>query len=442
TTSHYICVLFFRQTRSLPYVVDTNHNCSAPDMYVREGTDLCCSRCPPGYKLKRDCNETHDTDCEPCGTGQFMEKWNYSPNCLSCPRCKEAKGLQYAVPCSSTTRAKCDCMPGRYCYMRNNQGCQECVSYKTCKQGFGVSVPGTLNSDARCLKCPEGTFSDTVSFTDTCKPHTTCDERDIISKGNATSDTVCNSVASTKPALNTKPETVISTAATQLWQSTTVKSKSLPITTANTTIPAMVPYYVLPGKSLPCFHAFFLLLFNYHVYFSYFFVYVTQTNHCYHGDTHHLSVITVQPEQQCLLQNGTADKHNCIESIETLQSTLPLHQPESALSEPLPLQSNVYPSVSQHGLTAQTSSQPTSPQNMTPSPLVNVNINLHIGNGTCSSPAVLLKDMPAAEPKIPFGEEEESCSLLQQEDGKPSVLSVEESGHFNSMVLKTLDQFV
>uniref|UniRef100_A0A8C6SUY1 Tumor necrosis factor receptor superfamily, member 1B n=1 Tax=Neogobius melanostomus TaxID=47308 RepID=A0A8C6SUY1_9GOBI len=407
------------ETRSLPYVVDTNHNCSAPDMYVREGTDLCCSRCPPGYKLKRDCNETHDTDCEPCGTGQFMEKWNYSPNCLSCPRCKEAKGLQYAVPCSSTTRAKCDCMPGRYCYMRNNQGCQECVSYKTCKQGFGVSVPGTLNSDARCLKCPEGTFSDTVSFTDTCKPHTTCDERDIISKGNATSDTVCNSVASTKPALNTKPETVISTAATQLWQSTTVKSKSLPITTANTTIPGILLFSktTMPRKGQ-----------------------VPDT-----GPDKQIGkpyVITVQPEQQCLLQNGTADKHNCIESIETLQSTLPLHQPESALSEPLPLQSNVYPSVSQHGLTAQTSSQPTSPQNMTPSPLVNVNINLHIGNGTCSSPAVLLKDMPAAEPKIPFGEEEESCSLLQQEDGKPSVLSVEESGHFNSMVLKTLDQFV
>lgn len=172
----------------------------------------------------------------------------------------------------------------------------------------------------------------------------------------------------------------------------------------------------------------------------------------YHGDARHTAIINEQPEQQCLLQNGTVcqnhcrsdiDEHNSHESIDPLQSTLPLHQPESALSEPLPLLSHMDQFVSSKKCpTVQTSSQPTSPQSVTSSPLVNVNINLHIGNGTCGAQAVMLKDLTPAEPEIPFGEEEESCSLLRQEDGKPSLLSVEESESVHDILFKTREQFV
>lgn len=31
---------------------------------------------------------------------------------------------------------------------------------------------GTADSDVKCEQCPDGTFSDTVSYTDPCRPHT------------------------------------------------------------------------------------------------------------------------------------------------------------------------------------------------------------------------------------------------------------------------------
>ncbi|KAK7915406.1 hypothetical protein WMY93_011167 [Mugilogobius chulae] len=140
-----------------------------------------------------------------------MESWNYYKNCFSCVTCKESKGLLYARRCSPTTNAQCACMPGRYCFMEFKNGCKDCALYTKCRQGLGVSRQGTATLNVKCEKCPEGTFSDSVSHTEVCKPHSFCDERHIISKGNATSDTVCKPAASTKPSatLTTKPETTV-----------------------------------------------------------------------------------------------------------------------------------------------------------------------------------------------------------------------------------------
>lgn len=481
------------ETGSLPFVADVNHTCSGLQKYVSEETGLCCSRCPPGYRLKTKCTATEDTVCERCGNDKYIETWNFSNNCFSCDKCTEAKGLQYIQRCSPTTRTICGCMPGRYCYISNKRKCQECHTHQTCKKGFGVSVPGTNTTDVSCQNCPEGTFSDTVSPTDICKPHTPCDERDIVKKGNATSDTVCSSVArtQTEATFYVKPEpTVISSAVTQLREATTFKSMLHPRPTTNSTIPGIqliskteklnptktqMPA-TEPDKELAAIIGGVagIILLIVVIVLLVLCKLTSQkpaleddtkvdangncesdsdnTNLYCLGDAHHSSIIKVHPEQQCLLQNETVgqnhctsniDDHNSNESIDPLQSTLPLHEPESAFSEPLPLQTLVGQFVSsKNGPSVPTSSQPTSPHSVTTSPLVNVNINLHIGNGTCGAQAVMLKDMTPAEPQIPFGEEEESCSILHQEDGKPSLLSVEESVSVNNVLLKTLEQFV
>ncbi|XP_072308432.1 tumor necrosis factor receptor superfamily member 1B [Eucyclogobius newberryi] len=470
-------VSFFRQTSSVPFVADANRICSGPDKYIREGWNLCCSRCPPGHKLKEECTYDKDTVCEPCGPEQFMERWNFIGNCFTCIKCKEMKGLQYAQNCSSTTSSKCVCLPGRYCLFEENRNCRECPRYKKCREGFGVSMPGTAASDVKCRRCPEGTFSDSVSHTQACKPHSFCDERHIISKGNATSDTLCKAAASTpaKAVPVTEPETTVMSVTTAAELSTRTP-KSFPQHNRNNTTPGglLSPINELPNRTPPDTGADKQLAAVIGVVAGIFLLLiviillilckrvskkatlehcpkvdangncetddVSPTNVCYLGDTEHLSLKAVQPEQQGLLQNGHANQDqglcNKDASIGHLQTTLPLHQPHSALSEPLPLQSNMDQVVSQTGTSLQPSSQPTSPQSMAPSPLVNVNINLHIGNGTCGPPAVMFTDMAPAEPTIPFGEEEESCSLLQQEDGKPSLLSVEESGKFNNMSSK------
>lgn len=164
------------------------------------------------------------------------------------------------------------------------------------------------------------------------------------------------------------------------------------------------------------------------------------------GKTQLDSFTVMSPEQQCLLEKGEAYSdhsqssnntetltrtNGCssFESIDPLQSTIPLYNPCSALSQPMALLSNVEPVTPQPSVQTQSSSQPTSPQIISPvttSPHVNVNITFHIGNGTCGTPSVLPTDLMQGESKLPFGEEEESFSIPQQEAGKQSLMSVQE----------------
>lgn len=125
-----------------------------------------------------------------------------------------------------------------------------------------------------------------------------------------------------------------------------------------------------------------------------------------------------------------ADGSSSHESLRPLQPTLGLDNAASLLSEPMTLQSFTDPAAPQRSISTQSSSQPTSPQIVSPvtnSPHVNVNITLHIGNGSCGTPSFQPTDFNQVEHQLPFGQEEESVSSPQQEAGKLSFMSVEES---------------
>lgn len=161
--------------------------------------------------------------------------------------------------------------------------------------------------------------------------------------------------------------------------------------------------------------------------------------------------LPASPEEQYLLETGEvrSDCSQCNnntetltrtegssshESISPLQSTVLFNNPSSALSEPLPLISNTDPVTSQPSILTQSPSQPTSPHIISPvttSPHVNVNITFHIGNGSCGTPPVNPVDLIQAGCKLPLGREEESFSIPQQEDGKQSLISVQESSCYS-----------
>ncbi|KAM8917172.1 tumor necrosis factor receptor superfamily member 1B isoform 4-T4 [Spinachia spinachia] len=187
---------------SQPYQADADGNClNSTTEYLLEGSNLCCKKCPPGQRQTQKCSETTETVCERCPTGLFMETWNYAPNCFPCTKCKEKKGVQEAQVCSSTERSRCVCQPGMFCLMDFDAPfCTACSRYKHCQRGEGVSEPGTANTNVRCKRCPSGTFSDSVSNTQPCLPHTDCNGRVVVRKGNATSDNVCEAQASAPPA--------------------------------------------------------------------------------------------------------------------------------------------------------------------------------------------------------------------------------------------------
>ncbi|XP_026205790.1 tumor necrosis factor receptor superfamily member 1B isoform X2 [Anabas testudineus] len=412
-----------------------------------------------------------------------MEGWNYAQNCFSCTKCKSSKGLQYAQNCSATTRSRCTCRPGWYCTMDyQNPYCTSCEKYKICKVGFGVSIPGTNNSNVKCERCPDGTFSDTASFTDRCRRHTDCGSRAVVRKGNTTSDTVCEPVTSSTQGkeLHTKfaltfasrmTTTLHSTSALELTGSTQSATNSVFNYSTKSPTPDTGSDFqtaaVISGVTavLLLFFAVILLFlctrtckkdadkFHPKVDANGNCESVDKINLGYVRETQLTSFAVTSPEQQCLLERGEAssDYSQCSnntetltrtegssshESISPLQSTVGFPNPSSALSEPMPLISNTDPVPLQPSVLTQSSSssQPTSPQIISPvttSPHVNVNITFHIGNGSCGTAPVTPTDLIQAGCKLPLGQEEESFSIPQQEYGKQSLISVQETSSYS-----------
>ncbi len=178
-----------------------------------------------------------------------------------------------------------------------------------------------------------------------------------------------------------------------------------------------------------------------------------QINQGYLGETKLTSFKETSPEQQYLLEKAEAcsnqsqsssnttetstrtDGCNSYESIGPLQSTIALDDPHSALSRPMTLLSNTESVNPQTSVPTQCSSQPTSPQIINPgttSPQVNVNIIFSIGNGSGGTLPVIPTDLVQEDSKLPFGEKEESFSIPQQEDGKQSLMSVQESASYSA----------
>ncbi|XP_068568367.1 tumor necrosis factor receptor superfamily member 1B [Cebidichthys violaceus] len=484
---------------SQPYQADSDGNCLNSTEYLLDDLNLCCKKCPPGQRRKQECSETNETVCEQCPTGQYLDSWNYAKYCFACPKCKETKGLQEAQSCSSTARSRCVCQPGRFCIMEfDDPYCTACEPYRKCRLGYGVSVPGTVDSDVRCEQCPRGTFSNTVSFTDRCLPHTDCHGRVVVRNGNATSDTVCEPQAVIS---NTLPQTSTQGPPTELVFTTTSSATSTAASTAASTASATSysnsprgptdttlsvspsfseavfnsstkppPPDTVPGSTLAAVIAgvigFFLFVIVVILLFlckpvwkkdeEGFNPKVDANGNCESGDKINqgyfretqLNYIKIpSPEQQCLLQRGEAcsDHSQCSNNTETLTgtdgsssqesvgpllSTVALHNPHSALSEPMTLLSNKEAVPPQPSVPAQSSSQPTSPQVISPvttSPHVNVNITFHIENRSCGTPSVTPTDSMQVDSTLPFGEEEESFSIPNQEAGKQSLMSVQES---------------
>ncbi|XP_019495247.1 PREDICTED: tumor necrosis factor receptor superfamily member 1B [Hipposideros armiger] len=147
-----------------------------------------------GYRVKVFCTKTSDTVCAPCEKSTYTKVWNRVPACFSCgSRCKT--GQTETQACTGKKDRICDCLPDWYCMLPKPEGCRECVLQRKCPPGFGVAKPGTATSNVRCAPCDPGTFSDTTSSTDTCRPHQRCSS--VAIPGNASMDAVCTSVLPT-----------------------------------------------------------------------------------------------------------------------------------------------------------------------------------------------------------------------------------------------------
>ncbi|CAG5979846.1 unnamed protein product [Menidia menidia] len=474
-----LLVLWIVQTTtvcSLPYVPDSDGKCrNTTTEYFQDGSSLCCKKCPPGYRMKKECSQQSDSECEKCGPEMYMENWNYAKNCFPCTRCKARKGLQISQTCSPARNSMCVCQPGKFCQMGfNDPYCTDCISYTLCKAGFGVSVPGTPNSNVKCEKCPSGSFSSVASYSDWCKPHTSCNGRAVISMGDDVSDTKCEEQIEPTVAVTTAPVvlTTVTTEVTTVEASSVFTTPHIPLnssTAGQKTAPQRDTLWVTGVASVFGLLLLFALLFGVSRKFCKKDLRIKQpkvdaNGNCESRDTIDKNYIkepgitsftAATPEQECLLEKVevTSDQSQCSSNSETstrmdgysshetigpLQSNAAPENLTSALSEPRTLLSNTPPS----SIPTQSSSQPTSPQVISPvtnSPHVNVNITLHIGNGSCGTPPFMPTDFKQAE--CSFGTEDESFSTPQQEAGEHFLTSVQESASNSTLELPCSKDF-
>ncbi|XP_029805847.1 tumor necrosis factor receptor superfamily member 1B isoform X1 [Suricata suricatta] len=192
------CSLHRSKSELPPYIPEPGSSCQ-PREYFDGRTQMCCSKCPPGFHAQALCTETSNTECARCEDSTYTKLWNWVHECLSCDsRCTSDQVETQA--CTPEQNRICTCRPGWYCTLRRQEGCRLCAPWRKCRPGFGVAKPGTAASDVVCAPCGPGTFSDTTSSTDPCRPHRTCTS--VANPGNATTDAVC---ASRPPTLRLAP---------------------------------------------------------------------------------------------------------------------------------------------------------------------------------------------------------------------------------------------
>ncbi|XP_055724163.1 tumor necrosis factor receptor superfamily member 1B isoform X1 [Salvelinus fontinalis] len=436
---------------TLPYTPDSDGSCrNKTAEYHNTDVNLCCSKCTSGTRRKVECSSTSDTACEPCPSGQYSGTFNYFSKCFRCSKCSADKGLMYVQKCSSTTKPQCACRTGMYCVLNQHPDCKECASYTYCKPGHGVSVEGTAESDVDCASCPNGTFSDQLSYTQICQHHTDCvsQGRNVLTNGTATTDAVC------EPKVNGRPVSILQTTTppsppTTMPSSgkghTTSSLQSMDMSTVQTTRgskltsspsdprviapteekSAVVDLWIVAGAIGGV--MFLLLITGTIIYKKAFtkFIRVSSTEDingnsekeaikCLLGKGDCSNVGQAETQQDAIKTWSGSGCSTSLEgvSISPIQSILP--QPSILASNPQP------------------SPQSTSP--LASVPLVNVNITVtypvDIGNELCSRPTSTQIDSPQADPRAPLSREEEVYVNMPQREGcKETLTAVQEFGN-------------
>ncbi|XP_027685737.2 tumor necrosis factor receptor superfamily member 5 isoform X1 [Chelonia mydas] len=162
-------------------------NCT-PKQYQHDGR--CCSRCGPGDKVLSDCTASKNTDCGACEAGHFQSSWTKERHCTPHKSCDLNTGLRTRSPGDTKRNAVCECQQGMYC---SSPDCQTCMNITNCKPGEGVARKADNFSDTACVPCEHGSFSNTSSASEPCRPWTRCETLGLVLKTTGTNllDVAC-----------------------------------------------------------------------------------------------------------------------------------------------------------------------------------------------------------------------------------------------------------
>lgn len=137
--------------------------CPDPALYEHSAAaGRCCRRCQPGHGVWRPCDAHNDTVCDPCREGVTFSpaearKGYHLQQCTAC-----SPSPDHAVvtrQCNATHDTQWECKRGFYF----NSSSRKCVQCLSCAEGWGVLAACDQWTDARCIKCPDGTYSSAAS---------------------------------------------------------------------------------------------------------------------------------------------------------------------------------------------------------------------------------------------------------------------------------------
>ncbi|XP_016045756.2 tumor necrosis factor receptor superfamily member 3 isoform X2 [Erinaceus europaeus] len=185
----------------LPYPSE-NQTCQQKEKeYYQPRLGMCCSRCPPGKHIQRECQVGQDTDCQECSPSSYNEHWNHLLKCQLCRPCDPVLGFKETAPCTKHRKTQCQCRPGLVCAPQDPD-CGHCEPIP-CLPGTEArpraEMPESQVSDNYCVACQAGYFQNTTSHSARCMPHTRCEDLglELEIRGTPKSDTVCKSPGQT-----------------------------------------------------------------------------------------------------------------------------------------------------------------------------------------------------------------------------------------------------
>lgn len=143
-----------------------------------------CRTCPPNSRVKRECNATHDTECE-CDRDHYQEI-SYQQTVITNELAQPDEGVDDATTLPLHARHK------HGASFRQQQPIMTCKSCDLCPHGYGAARPCSSTHNTICRKCPTSTYSSVLSATHGCSVCTVCrDDQVTLNECTPIQDTVC-----------------------------------------------------------------------------------------------------------------------------------------------------------------------------------------------------------------------------------------------------------
>ncbi|XP_014815538.1 PREDICTED: tumor necrosis factor receptor superfamily member 10B-like isoform X2 [Calidris pugnax] len=120
--------------------------------YLHEGH--CCLFCPAGTYVAQHCSASHSRGkCVPCTEGEsYTAHENGLEECLSCRQCKDDQIT--LRPCTLTHDAECQCKEGYFCPAEGCEICQRCSTM--CPDGKEIVQNCNATTDLGCGSPDQG----------------------------------------------------------------------------------------------------------------------------------------------------------------------------------------------------------------------------------------------------------------------------------------------